>query len=110
AAPALPLDGNVRLGNRDYFDRLQISVHSHVGRFRIVDQPEPALAPFVWGANTFSVFFPACPYHLDERLQQVEALVEQEKPAHTSAELCPVLPRLRAGVQATLGIDTVVAD
>jgi hypothetical protein len=35
--------------------------------------------------------------------------VESEKPAHTRYELCLVEPRLRVGVQCTVGVDTVVA-
>ena len=38
------------------------------------------------------------------------AIVESEKPAHTKAHYSPVLPRMRVGVQATLGVDTRVGD
>jgi hypothetical protein len=34
--------------------------------------------------------------------------VEREKPAHTEAAVCPVYPRLRVGIQATVGVDSVV--
>ena len=34
--------------------------------------------------------------------------MEREKPAHTQAILCPVFPRFRVGVQATVGVDSVV--
>jgi phage tail-like protein len=42
-------------------------------------------------------------------LQRVRAVIEREKPAHTSYHLCVIEPRMRVGFQARLGIDTVVA-
>jgi phage tail-like protein len=44
-----------------------------------------------------------------EALTRVRALIEREKPAHTSYHLCILEPRMRVGFQARLGIDTVVA-
>ena len=34
--------------------------------------------------------------------------IDMESSAHTEVTLCPVFPRFRVGVQATIGIDTVV--
>lgn len=104
----LPLDGTVRLWSRDFYKRLQLTSYSQVGYFRLVGTPEPILEPFDWGAHRFTVFFPASPYSVAETTQKVQQVVEREKPAHTQAELCPVLPRLRVGVQATVGADAVV--
>ncbi len=42
-------------------------------------------------------------------LDEVHALVEREKPAHTAYRLCVIRPRLRVGFQARIGIDSVVA-
>lgn len=46
----------------------------------------------------------ACP----ETLTEVRAVIDQEKPAHTTYHLCIVEPRMRVGFQARLGVDTVV--
>ena len=105
---SLPLDGTVRLWSRDFYKRLQLTSYSQIGYFRLVSTPEPILEPFDWGAHRFTVFFPASPYSVAETKQKVQQVVEREKPAHTEAELCPVLPRLRVGVQATVGADAVV--
>ncbi|MCI0485453.1 MAG: phage tail protein I [Blastocatellia bacterium] len=43
-----------------------------------------------------------------ETLSRVRALIEREKPAHTSYHLCIIEPRMRVGFQARVGIDTVV--
>jgi phage tail-like protein len=105
---AAPLDGTVRLWSRDFYKRLQVTSYSQLGYFRLTGQPEPALEPFEWGAHQFTVFFPADPYDVDETKKQVARVVDREKPAYTSATLCPVLPRFRVGVQATVGVDSVV--
>jgi hypothetical protein len=104
----LPLDGTVRLWSRDFYKRLQLTSYSQLGYFRLTGTPEPVLEPLDWGANRFTVFFPASPYDVADTMQKVQQVVEREKPAHTQAELCPVLPRLRIGVQATVGADAVV--
>jgi phage tail-like protein len=39
---------------------------------------------------------------------RVRALLDHEKPAHTTYHLCPIEPRMRVGCQARLGIDAVV--
>ncbi len=41
-------------------------------------------------------------------LARIQAVVEQEKPAHTAYRLCIIDPRFRVGFQSRLGIDTVV--
>ena len=41
--------------------------------------------------------------------QAVAAVLDREKPAHTSCHLCTIEPRMRVGFQSRVGIDTVVA-
>ncbi len=106
---AARLDGSARLWSRDFYQRLQLSSYSQLGYFRLTEDPEPALEPLDWGAHRFSVLFPADPYRLEETRRRVAAVVEREKPAHTTATLCPVYPRLRVGVQASVGLDARVA-
>jgi len=105
---SLRLDGTVRLWSRAFYKRLQLNSFSQIGFFRLLGTPEPALEPLDWGAHRFTVFFPASPYSVKATTEKVQQVVEREKPAHTQAELCPVLPRLRVGVQATVGADAVV--
>jgi phage tail-like protein len=42
-------------------------------------------------------------------LENVRTLVEREKPAHTSFHLRVIEPRMRVGVQACIGVDTIIA-
>lgn len=103
-----PLDGATPLWSRDFYQRLQETSYSRVGDFRLASRPDPAPEARDWGAHKFTVFFPADPYSVEDIEGRVARIVEKEKPAHTMATLCPVLPRLRVGVQATVGFDTVV--
>jgi phage tail-like protein len=105
---AAPLGGGARLWGRQFYRRLQVGTNSHVGAFSLTGRPEPAAEANDWGANEFSVFFPADPYNPAEATAKVAAVVEREKPAHTRAYYVPVLPRFRVGVQATIGVDTRV--
>lgn len=109
-ASASPLCAGGRLWSRDYYQRLQIGVYSRIGYFRLTGEPEPGIEPLAWGANEFSVFFNCEPYRIQETQKAVADVVEREKPAYTKANYCPVLPRMRVGVQATLGVDTRVGD
>jgi len=103
-----PLGGDTRLWSRQFYQRLQVGTFSQVGAFLLTDQPEPAAEPYDWGANEFSLFFPADPYDPDALTTKISTVVERVKPAHTKANLVPVLPRFRVGVQATVGVDTSV--
>jgi phage tail-like protein len=102
------LGGSGRLWSRDYYQRLQLGVYSRVGYFRLTGEPEPGIEPLAWGANEFTVFFNCDPYQVDETQQSVAEVVEREKPAYTKANYAPVFPRMRVGVQSTLGVDTRV--
>jgi phage tail-like protein len=107
-AAGVDLGGGSPLWSRDVFQRLQLSSYSQVGSFRLTGRPEPAIEPYEWGANRFSVFFLASPYNAGDVEERVRAVVEREKPAHTEATVCPVFPRFRVGVQARVGVDTAV--
>jgi phage tail-like protein len=102
--------GAGRLWSRDAYRRWQVGFYSQVGMFKLADSPEPAMEPLAWGANEFSVFFDASPLTVATTRKDVVAVVEREKPAHTQAHYRPVYARMRVGVQATLGVDTRVAD
>jgi phage tail-like protein len=103
---ATTLCGGGRLWSRDYYQRLQVGVYSRIGYFRLTGEPEPGLEPLAWGANEFSVFFNCEPYQIQDTQKKVAQVVEREKPAYTKANYCPVLPRMRVGVQSTLGVDS----
>jgi hypothetical protein len=47
--------------------------------------------------------------HSVERLDEIRAVIDREKPAGTVYDLCVLEPTLRVGYQARIGIDTIVA-
>jgi phage tail-like protein len=100
--------GDVRLWGRDFYQSLQLGCFSNIGSFRLVSSPEPDAEVLTWGAHQFTVCFLANPNNFEDVWRQVDRVVEREKPAYTRATIYPVFPRFRIGLQATLGIDTVV--
>jgi phage tail-like protein len=100
--------GGIRLWSPDFYRRLQVGAYSQIGSFRLVSSPEPNIEALAWGAHQFTVCFLANPYESEDIQRRVTQVVEREKPAHTQATICPIFPRFRIGVQATVGTDTVV--
>jgi len=102
------LDEGARLWSKNFYARLQLGVQSTVGEFLLTNAPAPASEPYDWGANQFTVLFPANPYTVSDTATKIQTVLDREKPAHTQAFLSPIYPRLRVGVQATLGVDAYV--
>ena len=59
-------------------------------------------------AHQFSVQIYRTALQCPEALSRVRAVLDREKPAHTSYHLCVIEPRMRVGFQAYLGIDTLL--
>jgi phage tail-like protein len=104
------LGTTTRLWSRDYYKRLQLGVYSRVGYFDLTGEPEPDMEPLAWGANEFTVFFDCEPYQVACTQGNVSQVVEREKPAYTKAFYAPVFPRMRVGVQSTLGVDSRIGE
>jgi phage tail-like protein len=102
------LDSGTRLWSQAFYKRLQIASNSQIGNFQLVSDPAPDVEPMNWDAHQFTVMFVASPYGSGDIEQQISQVVEREKPAHTQASICPLLPRFRVGVQSTIGTDSVV--
>jgi phage tail-like protein len=102
------LNEGARLWSRNFYARLQLGVQSTVGEFLLTNAPIPASEPYDWGANQFTVLFPASPYTVSDTAAAVQTVLDREKPAYAQAFLSPVFPRLRVGIQATLGVDAYV--
>jgi phage tail-like protein len=90
--------GRIRLGS---FDR--------AGDARIISTGEPGLDVFQQRAHRFRVIVPAVWVTSAHAEQMLRRAIETEKPAHTCYDLCLLEPRFRLGVQATVGVDTLVA-
>jgi phage tail-like protein len=60
-------------------------------------------------AHQFTVRVYRGPSYSEEAVTAARAVLDEERPAHTSYHLCVVEPRMRVGVQARLGVDAIVA-
>lgn len=83
--------------------------NAQIGVTTLNTVPDPLRDPFHHYAHKFSVFVPSCIRDKPAERRALERLVALESPAHTLADIRYVEPRFRVGVQATLGLDSVVA-
>ena len=90
--------------------RLQLDEFSREGEVRLVSIGDPQHELFQAYAHRFRVFVPAAWVRTAQAESMVRRALNAEKPAHTSYDLCLVEPRLRVGVQCTVGLDTIVGD
>src|SRR5262249_35312511 len=61
-------------------------------------------------AHRFRVYVPAYQAPNAALHDAIRTVIDVEKPAHTDSELCFIEPTMRVGMQARLGIDTIVAN
>jgi phage tail-like protein len=59
-------------------------------------------------AHRFSVSVPAAWVKSEAAEQMLRRAIDAERPAHVAYDLCLVEPRLRVGVQAAVGVDTLI--
>lgn len=97
------------LWSRAFAARLQVGKYSTIGSFELTGSGSPVTDPFTWGAAQFTVLFAADPYNPQTTASKVQQVVEREKPAHTKAYYVPVYPRMRVGVQASVGVDSYLS-
>jgi hypothetical protein len=100
--------GGVPLWSRAMVARLQLGVFSTLGRARVVSTGDPQHDLFSEHAHRFTVVLPASWVPDANAERSLRTVIDTQKPAHTTYDLCLVEPRLRVGVQSTVGLDTVV--
>jgi phage tail-like protein len=59
-------------------------------------------------ANRFDVLVHAALIGCPDDRERLEALIERERPAHTTAHLCVIEPGISVGIQARVGVDAVI--
>jgi phage tail-like protein len=75
----------------------------------LVPQEEYATPLFEDVAHQFTVRVYRGASYSDNAVATARAVLDEERPAHTTYHLCVVEPAMRVGVQARLGIDAIVA-
>jgi hypothetical protein len=76
------------------------------GTLRDVGSPETDHVTF--DARRFSVFVPRALVPTEDDLRGLRNVLAREQPADTLAEIELIEPRMRVGVQATLGVDSIL--
>jgi phage tail-like protein len=82
---------------------------SVVGETGPEDPVDFGAALFASTAHRFSVVVPPAARFDDDMRALVMRVLETEKPAHTAFHLCLTEPRMRVGMQARVGLDSVLA-
>lgn len=90
-------------------DRAILDRGATLGRSRIDGVRDALRDPFHHGAHIFSLFLPARLARDPAERGAIARLVALVQPAHTAARLIWVAPRMRVGVQASIGFDSVIA-
>jgi phage tail-like protein len=76
---------------------------------RLYSVPDPQRDPFFDSAYKFTVFVPARVKSREWQRRGLEQLLALEAPAFTQWDINYVEPRFRVGVQASIGLDSVIA-
>ena len=83
--------------------------NAQIGTTTLNTVPDPLRDPFHVYAHAFSVFVPARVRDDPAERRALERLLVLEAPAHTKVDIRYVEPRYRVGIQASIGLDGVVA-
>ncbi|HEX9619371.1 MAG TPA: phage tail protein [Polyangiaceae bacterium] len=90
--------------------RLELDVYATTGRARLVSPGNVDDDVFDAHAHRFEVFVPAAWVRGAAEERMLRRALDAEKPAHAAYTLNLVEPRLRVGVQSTIGLDTIIGD
>jgi phage tail-like protein len=88
--------------------RSQLGNTAQTGVTRLDTSRAAVTDPFNVEAYAFTVFAPGGLARSSAAKASVQRLVDQQKPAWSQAKLRFVLPRMRIGIQASIGFDSVV--
>jgi hypothetical protein len=107
-APGAQLGQGAPLWGAAQVGRLQLGVFAEEGAVRLVSTGDPERDLFHAYAHKFRVFVPAAWVRSGADERMLRRALDAEKPAHTDYDLCLVEPRLRIGLQSTVGIDMII--
>jgi phage tail-like protein len=96
-----------RLWSAGVVRRLQLGGTAQAGYSRLISVGDPGTDPFACYAHRVRAVAPAGWVRTAAQQRLLERGLRLELPAHVAAEVTLVEPHFQAGVQATLGVDTV---
>jgi phage tail-like protein len=92
----------------DVLKRLEVGVNSTIGNFQLIDYGNPSLDFFNEYAYQFLVVVPRWPGASTSDEQALQQIIDMASPAFTVGTLQWAEPRMRVGLQAFIGVDTVI--
>jgi len=102
------LGSDTELWGETILKRSQLDSTAQLGVTKLDTTANPLLDPFNRDANRFSVFLPARLGADSRERGWIARLIEDHRPAQAAAQIIYVHPRMRIGVQASIGFDSVV--
>jgi phage tail-like protein len=102
------LGSDAVLWGETLLSRSQLGQTAQLGATRLDTSRNPLLDPFNAAANRFSLFLPARFVATGPQRAQLGRLVDEHRPADALASIVPVHARMRIGIQASIGFDTVI--
>jgi phage tail-like protein len=102
------LGSDAVLWGETLLSRSQLGQTAQLGATRLDISQNPLLDPFNAAANRFSLFLPASFVATAPQRAQLGRLVDEHRPADALASIIPVHARMRIGIQASIGFDTVI--
>jgi phage tail-like protein len=104
------LGAQAELWGKAIVARSQLGENAQLDRTKLVASQDPWRDPFHVYAHKFTVFVPARLARSAAEQRSLRNLIRQAAPAHTQAHLEFVEPRFRIGVQATIGLNSVIGQ
>jgi phage tail-like protein len=102
------LSGVAPLWSPSAVGRLHLGEFARESESRLVSTGDPEHEIFQEFAHRFRVFVPSSWVQTVKDEEMVRRALGEEKPGHTSYDLCLVEPRFRVGLQSTIGVDTII--
>ena len=86
-----------------------VGTSAKLDQSHLILQDETGSPLFEDVSHQFSVLVYKGQVDESNKMDQLRALIDREKPAHTSYHLCVITSQMRVGFQARVGIDTLIA-
>ncbi len=102
------LDDDAVLWGETIMGRSQLGTSAQLGVTKLDITRAATEDPFNAEAYAFTVFVPGGLARTTQAQSSIQRLLDTDKPAFTEAKLRFVLPRMRIGIQASIGFDSVV--
>jgi phage tail-like protein len=104
------LDRHAQLWGSAQAGRLQLDVYAQAGEVRLVSTGDPEGDLFHEYANRFRVYVPSAWVPTAEAEKMLRRAIDAEKPAQAAYDLCLVEPRFQVGIQAMVGLNTIIGE